>query len=114
MGKCFLFIFYFWSVFFCLLFADCRAAADREEAVFMRSKFGNAVLMDKLGYVYRSNLKKESRMYWRCRDYERFKCNARAVTDGFYVMCWTGTHNHSSCNTTTTTSGNWTEELKSE
>ena len=109
MGKCFLFIFYFWSVFFCLLFADCPA--DREEAVFMRSKFGNAVLMDKLGYVYRSNLKKESRMYWRCRDYERFKCNARAVTEGFYVTCWTGSHNHS-CSTTT--SSKWTEEIKTD
>ena len=103
--------FLFLVSFFCLLFADCPAAADREEAVFMRSKFGNAVLMDKLGYVYRSNLKKESRMYWRCRDYERFKCNARAVTEGFYVTCWTGSHNHS-CSTTT--SSKWTEEIKTD
>ena len=114
MGKCFFVLFFILVSFFVYVFADCPTAADREEAVFMRSKFGNAVLMDKLGYVYRSNLKKESHMYWRCRDYERFKCNAQAVTDGFYVMCWTGTHNHSSCSTTTTNSGNCSKELKTE
>ena len=72
----------------------------KEEAVFMRSKFGNAVLMDKSGYAYRSNLKKETKIYWRCRDSERYKCCARAVTDGFYVINWTGSHNHSLSNGT--------------
>jgi len=65
-----------------------------EEATFMKSKYGNAVLIDKAGYVYRSNLKKESKIYWRCRNYERFKCSARAVTDGFYVVSWNGEHSH--------------------
>ena len=60
----------------------------------MKSKYGNAVLIDKAGYVYRSNLKKESKIYWRCRNYERFKCSARAVTDGFYVVSWSGEHAH--------------------
>ena len=66
-----------------------------EEAMFMKSKYGNAVLMDKAGYAYRSNLKKETKIYWRCRNSEKFKCPARAVTDGFQVMSWTGLHNHS-------------------
>ena len=60
----------------------------------MKSKYGNAVLLDKAGYAYRSNLKKETKIYWRCRNYERFKCNARAVTDGFYVVSWNGEHSH--------------------
>ncbi len=60
----------------------------------MKSKYGNAVLMDKSGYPYRSNLKKENKIYWRCRNSERFRCGARAVTDGFYVIAWTGTHTH--------------------
>ena len=54
--------------------------------MFMKSKYGNAVLMDKSGYVYRSNLKREAKIYWRCRNSEKFKCPARAVTDGFYVL----------------------------
>ena len=65
-----------------------------EEAMFMKSKYGNAVLMDKAGYAYRSNLKKETKIYWRCLTSEKFKCPARAVTDGFQVMSWTGLHNH--------------------
>jgi hypothetical protein len=60
----------------------------------MKSKYGNAVLMDRAGYPYRSNLKKENKIYWRCRNSERFRCGARAVTDGFYVIAWTGTHTH--------------------
>ena len=63
--------------------------------MFMKSKYGNAVLMDKAGYAYRSNLKKETKIYWRCRNSEKFKCPARAVTDGFQVMSWTGLHSHS-------------------
>ena len=62
--------------------------------MFMKSKYGNAVLMDKAGYAYRSNLKKETKIYWRCRNSEKFKCPARAVTDGFQVMSWTGLHSH--------------------
>ena len=65
-----------------------------EEATFMKSKYGNALLVDKAGYVFRTNLKKESKIYWRCRNYERFKCAARAVTEGFYVISWTGEHCH--------------------
>jgi hypothetical protein len=65
-----------------------------EEAMFMKSKYGNAVLMDKAGYVYRSNLKREAKIYWRCRNSEKFKCPARAVTDGFQVLSWTGPHSH--------------------
>ena len=66
-----------------------------EEAMFMKSKYGNAVLLDKAGYAYRSNLKKETKIYWRCRNSEKYKCPARAVTDGFQVMSWTGLHSHS-------------------
>lgn len=60
----------------------------------MRSKFGNAVLVDKAGYVYRSRQKKESKIYWSCRDEAKFKCNARAITDGFYIMSMSGEHHH--------------------
>ena len=63
--------------------------------MFMKSKYGNAVLLDKAGYAYRSNLKKETKIYWRCRNSEKYKCPARAVTDGFQVMSWTGLHSHS-------------------
>lgn len=82
-------IFFYFSK---ICFADL--VEELEEAMFMKSKYGNAVLMDKSGYVYRSNLKKESKIYWRCRSSEKFKCPARAVTDGFQVVSWTGIHSH--------------------
>ena len=60
----------------------------------MKSKYGNAVLVDKLGFIYRSNLKKDTKIYWKCRESEKFKCSARAITEGFYVMSWSGQHSH--------------------
>jgi len=60
----------------------------------MKSKFGNALLVDKAGYAYRSSQKKDSKIYWRCRDSDKFKCGARAVTDGFYIMAFTNVHCH--------------------
>ena len=75
-------------------YSSCLIADNLEEAIFMKSKYGNAVLTDKAGYMYRCNLKKESRIYWRCRNSEKFKCNARAVTDGFHVTSWTNGHTH--------------------
>ena len=73
---------------------DIIADFEFEKAIFMPSKFGNEVLVDRSGFVYRCNLKREARTYWRCRDSERFNCSARAVTIGFDVISWTGSHNH--------------------
>lgn len=61
----------------------------------MKSKFGNALLLDTEGYAYRSSNKAGSKTYWRCRSAERNKCKARAVTQGEFVVSWSGMHNHS-------------------
>ena len=69
---------------------------------FIKSKFGNALLLDKEGYVYKSNCKDKTgrKTYWICRDYGNKNakivdsCPARATTDGIYVKKWKGIHNH--------------------
>lgn len=63
--------------------------------MFIESKFGNAVLVDKAGYKYRtSHSPGNNKTYWRCRNSDKYKCNARAVTQDHYVKSWSGAHNH--------------------
>merc|ERR1712166_59506 len=51
------------------------AAADGKDQLevgnFIQSKFGNALLLDKEGYVYKTNCKDKTgrKTYWICRDY---------------------------------------------
>jgi len=66
----------------------------REEASFLRSKRGNAVLVDASGYHYFVNKKRETRMYWKCLKCRSHGCRARAVTEGFYIISKTEGHSH--------------------
>ena len=66
---------------------------------FIESKFGNALLMDKNGYVYKATKKSKSgrRINWVCRDYDRDKnnkCYAKATTDGIHIVEFHVDHSH--------------------
>jgi len=76
------------------------AAADGKEiARFVEGKFGKTLLLDNAGYYYRQIRKKASFVFWTCEELEsdisnRRPCPARATTEGAYVVCWNGVHNH--------------------
>ena len=64
-----------------------------EEALFVKGIKG-IVLEDKQGYRYYRHTMKKSKIYWRCSDFSKCKCGARAITKDIYVMSWSGVHNH--------------------
>jgi len=77
------------------------AAADgkdveHEEVKFVMSKFGNALLVDKAGYMYYKThgSKITDKIYWICCDRKKFKCFGRATTEGFYIVNKASKHNH--------------------
>ena len=63
---------------------------------FIESKYGNAILKDTKGYFYLVNnrAKKCDKIFWKCREYKKLKCYAKATTTGVYVSEWRGEHNH--------------------
>ena len=68
-------------------------------AQLVESKFGNHMLMDKMGHVYQVNSRSKDgkKIYWTCRQRNRSKqnmCVARSVTSGTNVLQWSGEHNH--------------------
>ena len=70
-----------------------------EIARFVEGKFGKTLLLDNAGYYYRQIRKKASFVFWTCEELEsdisnRRPCPARATTEGAYVVCWNGVHNH--------------------
>jgi len=65
-----------------------------EEGRFLRSKFGNALLIDSRDFQYQVNRKMESRIYWKCTKVKKFRCKAKAVTEGFFIISKNGAHNH--------------------
>ena len=77
----------------------CASQMPTSQAVRVKSKFGNSLLMDKIGHVYQVNSRSKdgSKIYWTCRERERSKvnsCIARGVTGGIHVLKWSGEHNH--------------------
>ena len=70
------------------MFADPLKTEDLEIGRFIESKFGNSLLMDKAGYTYRANRKRNSKIYWMCRENKirGLKCPAKAVTQGVYII----------------------------
>ena len=69
------------------------------------SQRGNAMLLDKFGYSYKTDRKnKTGKIYWICCECNKIndkkikmktkKYFARAITDGIYVKQWNGKHNH--------------------
>ena len=87
-------------IFFLAIFADFADFA--EEAVFVKSKSGNALLLDKEGNLYQINnrSKKSAKIWWKCREcrsnkhLKLLKSSGNAVTNGNYVISWSGQHNH--------------------
>ena len=69
---------------------------EHEEVKFVMSKFGNALLVDKAGYMYYKThgSKITDKIYWICCDRKKFKCFGRATTEGFYIVNKASKHNH--------------------
>ena len=68
-----------------------------EEAMFVTSRVGSRLLLDKAGFLYKVNnkSKRSGKVWWKCREYQKFKCLGKATTAGPYVLSYTGEHNHS-------------------
>jgi len=67
---------------------------DKEEATFLRSQKGQPLLMDRAGYLYCANRKTDKRIYWKCQNFRKKNCKARALTEGFFVTKKSGFHTH--------------------
>ena len=86
------------SLDFSNLFAD--PPIDLEVAQFVENKFGNKMLMNKMGHVYSINSRSKdgTKIYWTCRERKlskgNNKCIARGVTRDTSVLQWSGEHNH--------------------
>jgi len=81
--------------------ADGKGQSDTQElAEFVYGKRGNPHLRDCFGFTYKTNrgtyesVLKGERVNWMCRQYHTFKCTARAITEGKYVVKWRGDHFH--------------------
>lgn len=62
--------------------------------MFQTSQRGNGLLLDQEGGLYYSNDKHGDKVQWKCRQYRKTKCLARALTKGSFVIKWSGAHNH--------------------
>ena len=86
------------QILFSILLPDYNDPYESwEPAKFVKTRFSSALLLDKKGYVYKTNSKNGSKTYWVCRNHlkdKNNKCLARATTDGNYVTYWKGVHNH--------------------
>ena len=58
-----------------------------EEANFIKSQYGNAMLVDGQGYRYVQNGSSKTSIFWRCIYYGKSKgtCPGKAVTKGFDI-----------------------------
>ena len=67
-----------------------------EEASFIKSNKGNAMLLDGEGYKYTQNGSTINQIYWRCVYHPKKYggCPGKAVTRGFYIKQKTGEHLH--------------------
>ena len=76
-----------------------------EPVQFVRSKFGNALLMDNAGYLYQKSGENQAKtkIYWKCLNNSKsiqnskqktipYKCRARANTEGFYITGYHSSH----------------------
>jgi len=74
------------------------AAADGkglEVANFVQTRKGSTQLLDSDGYVYKRSSNHGLNLYWSCRNKDKQKCLARAITDqNNFVTAWRGVHNH--------------------
>ncbi len=75
----------------CLLLV---VVVEGEEARFLKTKYGNAVLMDPKGYMYVADKKTSKKILWKCWSYKAEKCKARAHTMDFKIVYQNCPHNH--------------------
>ena len=61
---------------------------------FITTQQGTSLLQDSAGYTYLKNRNIESRIYWKCGKYSKFKCPARVTTDGEFFVNVSSKHNH--------------------
>ena len=64
---------------------------------FITSQKGTPLLLDSAGYLYHKHQhsrKFPSKVYWKCVNYPKLKCTARATTDGAHIINFTAKHNH--------------------
>ena len=72
-----------------------------EVAIFIESRYGNPMLVDKEGYIF-NTIKRSpdgTKTYWKCSQYKRKDlrkngCPVKAITKGIHVLKWTEKHNH--------------------
>lgn len=81
---------------FPICFPDPLNTNEFEVGRFIESKYGNSLLLDSAGYVYRINRKRNRKIYWVCREtrIKGFKCPAKATTNGIYITNLSEKHNH--------------------
>ena len=66
-----------------------------EIALFRNSIHGApTILEDSDGYLYKLHHIGKRKSLWRCRNYRKFKCHARAATKDEYIIEWIGVHTH--------------------
>ena len=67
-----------------------------ELAKFTSSAHGNPQLVDSSGFVYNKHKSNErrDRIFWICARKTRYKCTARATTEGDYIIKYLGEHIH--------------------
>jgi len=70
--------------------------ANAEKAKYTASAMGYPLLLDKHGYIFYLNTKREisNTSYWFCPEKAKNKCPAKAITKGPYVKEWIKEHNH--------------------
>ena len=64
---------------------------------FITSQQGTSLLQDSAGYTYQKQKHSKafpSKIYWKCGKYSKFKCPARATTDGEFFINFSSKHNH--------------------
>ena len=71
---------------------------EYEDVKFTMSKCGNALLVDKAGYMYHKVKNQRSkitdRINWICYDGKKFKCFGMAMTEGVHIINKASKHNH--------------------
>ena len=82
------------------LFADPLNKDELKSAIFIESRHGNPMLVDKEGHTFNDYLIRRNadgtKIYWRCGAYKSKEngCPVKAITKGIHVLKWTEKHNH--------------------
>ncbi len=67
-----------------------------EDANFVTSRKGTALLVDSDGQAYSMIRKSGTRSFWRCVQHKKMTCPGRAVTASKFIVKKSGLHTHES------------------